>query len=74
LAARDRGTYDQIEAYHSGATIGAAMPDAKCAHLFDSVVEGPNKAVRMMALSQLDRNFATAPIVERADKLWFVES
>jgi lipopolysaccharide biosynthesis regulator YciM len=38
--------------------------------LFDSTLEAPNKAVaRMMVLSQLCRNFATAPLVDRADKL-----
>jgi hypothetical protein len=42
--------------------------DAKGKHLFDSTLEAPNKAVaQMMVLSQLCRNFATAPIVDRAD-------
>ena len=44
--------------------------DAKGGHLFDSTLEAPNKAVaQMMVLSQLCRNFATAPLVDRADKL-----
>jgi hypothetical protein len=44
--------------------------DAKGEHLFDSTLEAPNKAVaQMMALSQLCRNFATAPLVDRADKV-----
>ena len=43
--------------------------DAKGEHLFDSVLEAPSKAVaRMMVFSQLCRNFATAPLLERADK------
>jgi hypothetical protein len=43
--------------------------DAKGEQLFDSTLEAPNKAVaHMMVLSQLYRNFATAPLVERADK------
>jgi hypothetical protein len=41
--------------------------DAKGEHLFDSTLEAPNKAVaQMMVLSQLCRNFATAPLVDRA--------
>jgi hypothetical protein len=44
--------------------------DAKGEHLFDSLLEAPNKAVaKMMVLSQLCRNFATAPLVEHADNL-----
>ena len=44
--------------------------DATGERLFDSTLEAPNKAVaRMMVLSQLCRNFATAPLVDRADKL-----
>ena len=46
--------------------------DAKGEHLFDSVLEleAPNKAIaEMMVLSQLCRNFATASLVEQADKL-----
>jgi hypothetical protein len=44
--------------------------DAKGEHLFDSTLEAPNKAVaQMMVLSQLYRNFATAALVDRADKL-----
>jgi hypothetical protein len=46
------------------------ISDAKGEPLFDSVLEAPNKAVaKMMVLSQLCRNFATAPLVERAVKL-----
>jgi len=44
--------------------------DAKGEHLFGSVLEAPNKAVsKMMVLSQLCRNFATAPLIERVDQL-----
>jgi hypothetical protein len=44
--------------------------DAKGEHLFDSTLEAPNKAVaQMMVLAQLYRNFATAPLVDRANKL-----
>jgi hypothetical protein len=39
-------------------------------HLFDSTLDAPNKAVaHMMVLSQPYRNFATASLVDRADKL-----
>jgi hypothetical protein len=41
--------------------------DAKGEHLFRFGIEAPNKAVaEMMVLSQLCRNFATAPLVKRA--------
>jgi hypothetical protein len=44
--------------------------DAEGERLFDSTLEAPNKAVaQMMLLSQLCRNFATAPLVDRVDKL-----
>jgi hypothetical protein len=44
--------------------------DAKGELLFDSTLEASNKAVaQMMVLSHLCRNFATAPLVDRADQL-----
>jgi hypothetical protein len=44
--------------------------DARGERLFDSTLEAPNKGVaQMLVLSQLCRNFATAPLVERADKV-----
>jgi hypothetical protein len=44
--------------------------DAKDVRLFDLTVEAPNKAVaQMMVLAQLRRNFATAALANRADKL-----
>ena len=44
--------------------------DGKGERLFVSVVEAPNRAVaKMMILSQLCRNFATAPLIERIGKL-----
>jgi hypothetical protein len=43
--------------------------DAKDERLFDLTVEAPNKAVaQMMIFAQLRRNFATAPLADRADK------
>ena len=43
--------------------------DAKDGRLFELTVEAPNKAVaQMMVLAQLRRNFATAPLADRADK------
>jgi len=47
-----------------------AIYDGKGEQLLVSVVEAPNRAVaKMMMLSQLCRNFATAPLVERIEKV-----
>ena len=61
LARRGRGIMQRYQ---------VMIYDAEGEHLFDSILEAPNKAVaKMMVLSQLCRNFATAPLLERADKL-----
>ena len=47
-----------------------AIYDGKGEQLLVSVLEAPNRAVaQMMMLSQLCRNFATAPLVERIEKV-----
>src|SRR5262245_34028294 len=44
--------------------------DVKDERLFDVAVEAPNQAVAwVMAFAQMCRNFATAPLADRADKL-----
>jgi hypothetical protein len=44
--------------------------DAKDARLYEVVIEAPNQAIaRMMVLAQMCRNFATAPLADRTDKL-----
>jgi hypothetical protein len=44
--------------------------DAKDESLFDVVIEAPNQAIaRMMGLAQMCRNFATAPLADRTEKL-----
>jgi hypothetical protein len=44
--------------------------DAKDERLFDVAVEAPNQAIAwMMVLAQMCRNFATAPLADRTDKL-----
>jgi hypothetical protein len=43
--------------------------DADDRRLFDMTIQAPNKAVaQMMVLAQLRRNFATAPLADRADE------
>ena len=47
-----------------------AIYDGKGERLLVSVLEAPNRAVaKMMMLSQLCRNFATAPLIERIEKV-----
>jgi hypothetical protein len=44
--------------------------DAKDERLYEVVIEAPNQAIaRMMVLAQMCRNFATAPLADRTDKL-----
>jgi hypothetical protein len=44
--------------------------DAKDERLYEAVIEAPNQAIaRMMVLAQMCRNFATAPLADRTDKL-----
>jgi hypothetical protein len=44
--------------------------DAKDELLFDVAVEAPNQAIAwVMVLAQMCRNFATAPLADRTDKL-----
>jgi hypothetical protein len=44
--------------------------DAENEPLFGVGIEAPNQAIAwMMALAQMCRNFATAPIADRTDKL-----
>jgi hypothetical protein len=44
--------------------------DAKDERLYEVAVEAPNPAIAcMMVLAQMCRNFATAPLADRTDKL-----
>ena len=44
--------------------------DAKDERLYEVVIEAPNQAIaRMMVLAQMCRNFATAQLADRTDKL-----
>jgi len=44
--------------------------DAEDEPLFEVSVEAPNQAIaRIMVLAQICRNFATAPLADRTDKL-----
>jgi hypothetical protein len=46
--------------------------DAEDEPLFEISVEAPNQAIaRIMVLAQICRNFATAPLAGRTDKLVF---